>query len=178
MEEVRINHYLEAEDVLDVVRCSTLKELGIQSATLTPAVVDALIALPKLASLDVEGTNLDDQMLERLCTKRSLTQLDIGTTAITRRGLIAVCTSMPQLQSLDLWSTKLTLDDLQLLTELPKLEYLSVGDLEGLCDWDQAPLTKLLLDLPALKRVWIEGVEIDQAHRERLSTQLERVMVT
>ncbi|MFC3147578.1 leucine-rich repeat domain-containing protein [Piscinibacterium candidicorallinum] len=178
LEEVRINHYLKAEDVLDVAGCSTIKELGIQSATLTPAVVDALIALPNLASLDVEGTNLDDPMLECLCSKRSLTQLDIGATAITRRGLTAVCASMPQLHSLDLWSTKLTLDDLQLLTKLPKLEYLSVGDLEGLCDWDQVLLTRLLLDLPALKRVWIDGVEIDNAHREMLSTKLERVMVT
>ena len=153
-----------------------IAEIGAQGADLTLPSLDALLALPDLEALDLEGTSFDDRMAKRLRGSR-ITSLDIGATKVTRRGLEHL-TEMKQLRSLDLWATGLTVDDLQLLTKLPNLEYLSVGAVEGAASLEAPKLVPLLLRLPAMKRVWLDGVQIDPHHAELLKERFDSVRFT
>jgi len=171
---VRANLFLKELDIVAIAKCATLQELGIQGAELTPLAIAALLSLPLLHSLDVEGSNFDDGMAQQLSTSTVLAQLDVGATQITRAGL-AHLVSMKQLRSLDLWATGLGVDDLELLTELPNLDYVSVGNFDRL---DVARLVPLLLSLPALKRVWLDGVEVTDDQEAALERKLESVRIT
>jgi hypothetical protein len=174
---VRANHYLREEDVLAITRCPTLQELGIQGAELTPRVLAALLNLRELRALDVEGSAFDDRMAANLSESKALEALDVGGTKLTRAGLQQL-TSMKQLRSLDLWATKVTEDDLELLGDLPRLEYVSVGNVDGLPSLDAAKLVPLLLALPSLKRVWLDGVTVTEAQKAALQAKLESVRIT
>jgi hypothetical protein len=171
----RANCSLHERDVLEIAECYSLRELGIQRADLTDRALDALLALPNLESLDIEGTVFDDRMAERLSASESLQWLEIGATRLTRRGLEHLCT-MPRLRGLDLWATPLAAEDYELLNRLPALEYVSIGS------YDETPLdgerlVPLLLSLPALKRVWLDGVTLDRAKVAALEGHVESVRV-
>lgn len=174
---VRANHYLREQDVLAITQCATLQELSIQSAELTPKVLTALQSLKELRVLDVEGTAFDDSMAVALSDSETLEALDMGATKVSRVGLQAL-TSMRQLRSLDLWATKITEADLELLGNLPKLEYLSVGNYEEMPSLDAAKLVPLLLSLPSLKRVWLDGVTITDRQSSELQARLQSVRIT
>jgi hypothetical protein len=173
---LRANHYLTEKDLLAVSKCPTLRELGIQNADLTEAALEALLSLPSLEALDLEGTPFDDRMAEQLRTSKIMS-LDVGATRITRRGLKHLA-EMKQLRSLDLWANQLTVDDLQLLTTLPNLEYLSVGSVEGNESLAASELVPLVLRLPAMKRLWLDGVHITTDQAESLKERLDAVRLT
>ena len=68
---------------------------------------------------------------------------------------------MSQLRSLDIWALDIQEEDLELLNDLPNLEYLSIG---GGYE-DQTTLTSKgvlprLAQLPSLKRVWLDGITL------------------
>ena len=174
---VRANHYLQEADVLAITKCSTIRELAIQNAELTPNVIAALLSLKLLMVLDVEGSNFDDSMANSLSTSKTLQELDIGATKITRVGLQDIIL-MKQLRSLDLWATKLTDDDLELLLHLPYLEYLSIGNYDGLQSLDADKLVALLLALPSLKRIWLDGISVTDIQKITLEAKLESVRIT
>ena len=174
---VRANHFLKEADVLAIAECSTIRELGIQNAELTPNVIAGLLSLKQLLVLDLEGSNFNDSMAASLSTSKTLQELDIGGTKITRVGLQDII-KMKQLRSLDLWATKLTDDDLELLLHLPKLEYLSVGNYDGLQSLDSDKLAALLLALPSLKRIWLDGITVTDAQNLALEAKLESVRIT
>jgi hypothetical protein len=174
---VRANHYLKEADVLAITECSTIRELGIQKAELTPNVINALLTLKQLKVLDLEGTNFDDSMAARLNESKTLQELNIGDTYLTRIGLQEII-SMKQLRSLDLWAIKFNDDDLQLLLQLPQLEYLSVGNYDGLQTLDSAKLVALLLSLPSLKSIWLDGITVTDNQKIALEAKLESVRIT
>ena len=157
--------------------CSTLRELGIQNAELTSEVIESLMDLKHLRVLDVEGTCFNDEMAEKVASSKRLEVLDIGATKITRAGLQHLV-SMRRLRSLDLWATKLTEEDLALLVQMPNLAYLSVGNCDGLPSLDATRMVALLLSLPALKRVWLDGIALTAAQKDALQAKLETVRVT
>ncbi len=171
---VRANLFLKALDIVAITKCATLQELGVQGAELTSLAIAAMLSLQRLHSLDVEGSNFDDGMAKQLSTSTVLTHLDVGATKITRAGL-AYLVSMKQLRSLDLWATGLDVDELELLNELPKLEFVSVGNFDRL---DVAKLMTLLLSLPALKHVWLDGVEVTDDQEAALERKLESLRIT
>ncbi len=100
LEVFRGNHYLSEEDLLQVVACRSLRELGAQGAGLSPRAIKAILDLPKLESLDLEGSAFTDAMAEELSASTSLRSLDVGATRITRTGLSSLC-KMRQLRSLN-----------------------------------------------------------------------------
>ncbi|TAG26299.1 MAG: hypothetical protein EAZ37_09570 [Burkholderiales bacterium] len=174
---VRANHYLKEEDVLAITQCRTLQELGIQGAEVTPKVIAALLSLTELRALDVEGSAFDDRMAASLCELPTLEVLDVGGTNVSRAGLTHLI-SMKQLRSLDLWATKVTEADLELLRELPGLEYISVGNYEGLLSLDANKVVPLLLELPSLKRVWLDGISVSDTQKAALHAKLDSVRIT
>jgi hypothetical protein len=177
LEVLRANLSLSAEDMLEICTCRTLCELGAQGAQLSPAVIAAILGLPTLAALDLEGSDFDDAMAEQISVSTSITSLDIGATRISPVGLAHLCT-MKQLRSLDLWATQIQEGDLALLSELPMLEYISVGGFEHLPSLNAESVLPILSALPSLKRVWLDGIDLTLSQREQLAARYENVRIT
>jgi hypothetical protein len=177
LKEFRCNHYMSEADLLEVAKCAGLQELGAQGALISTRSLAALLSLPELASLDLEATSFDDKMARQVSRSRTITHLDIGSTRITRTGL-AHLVRMKQLRSLDLWATQITEDDLQLLLELPDLEYVSLGNHDGLRQLDSETVTRFMLTAPSLKRAWLDGIHLEHTQQQALEARLESLRVS
>ncbi len=121
--------------------------------------------MPQLQSLDLEGTGFDDAIAALVIDNAFLHSLDVGLTKLSGKGLAHLCT-MKNLRSLDLWATCIKEDDLDLLAGMP-LEYLSIGCVDD----DESPLPfsvtsvlKKIEALPALKRIWLDGLDLNAEH--------------
>lgn len=115
-------------------------------------------------------------MAGRLSDAPALEWLEIGATRVTCAGL-AQLSRIERLRGLDLWATSLREEDFELLHRFPALEYVSLGG------YDDAPLdgkiiVPLLLALPAMKRVWLDGVTLDRDQIEALEARFESVRST
>lgn len=174
----RGNNHLTEEDLLQVVACKSLRELGAQGAGLSLRAIRAILDLPKLESLDLEGSAFTDAMAEEISASTLLTSLDVGATRITRTGLKHLC-KMRQLRSLDLWAnTSIQESDLDLLAALPNLEYVSVGEYSDVTSFDVQTLLPRLNAVSSLKRVWLDGVKLDPSQRASLEARYESVRIT
>jgi hypothetical protein len=169
--------WLKEHDLLEVAKCETLVELSVQSSVLNHSVLAAILALPCLHLLDLEGSNLNDAMIRCISQSTTITSLEIGGTSLTREGLKHLL-RMQQLRGLDLWATKLSDQDLRLLQELPNLEYLSLGGYDHLHAFDAATVMDVLLAIPGLKRVWLDGVRLDSTQKALLEGRLESLRLT
>jgi hypothetical protein len=174
---LRANHYLSEQDLLAIAKCAPLQELGIQGARLTRSALRALLSLPRLEALDLEGTPFTDKMARLVSRSPTVHTLDLGATNLTRAGLVHIA-SMHQLRSLDLWATCLSESDLELLRELPVLEYLSVGGYASATSLDPERVVSLLLALPSLKRVWLDGLGVSSEQIARMKERSLAVRVT
>ena len=177
LETFRGNHYLSEADILEVTTCQSLREIGAQNASISPCVIDALLSLPQLESLDLEGTVFDDAMAKQISTSTRLASLDLGATRLTRLGLSHLC-QMKQLRSLDLWATSIEENDIDLLAQLPGLEYLSIGDTEGSERFDAETLLPRLAAIRSLQRIWLDGVAINPQQLAQLESRFSYVRVT
>lgn len=177
LEEFRANLYLTEMDLLEIANCKSLRELGAQSSAISSRSINALLELPNLQSIDLEGSSFDDDMAERIGASQGITSLDIGATRITRRGLQHIC-KMTQLQSLDLWATDLEEEDLDALQRLTNLEYLSVGNHVGSTNFKAASLLPRLAAIGSLKRVWLDGVRLNAKQRSQLEARYSSVRIT
>jgi hypothetical protein len=176
LEIFRTNDDMTEREVRDICRCKTIKELGIQRARLTMNAIEALLTLPALERLDIECTRFSNKMARLLARSQTLIGLDLGATDITRIGLEHLV-SMQRLTALDLWATALTEDDLELLRQLPALEYLSLGNYDHLPSLDPQRVMALLMALPNLKTVWLDGVAVGEEDKTMLEQKLERVRI-
>jgi hypothetical protein len=174
---LRANHYLNEQDIFAIAKCAPLRELGIQGAKLTRAAIRKLLELPQLESLDLEGTPFTDTMARLLSKSTSIRTLDLGATRLTRTGLESLVT-MSQLRSIDLWATRLSESDLELLLELPHLEYLSIGGYSGTTSLDPKRMVSLILTLPSLKHVWLDGIHVTPAQVASLEERHLKVRAT
>ena len=177
LEEFRANCGLKAMDLIEVAQCGSLKELGAQNAALTRDALAAILELPQLRTLDVEATRFDDKLAKQLSRSPTIEALDVGATRLTGAGL-AHLTHMQQLKSLDLWATRITESDLPLLLQFPQLEYLSLGNYDGFQQLNAEAVCNTILQLPHIKRVWLDGVHLQPAQKEALEQKLESLRVT
>ena len=146
LEKFRANHYMTESDLLQVARCAGLTEIGAQGAAISLSALSALLALPKLASLDLEGTRFDDKMAKRISRSTTITPL-------TERDLV-------------------------LLLDLPDLEYVSLGNYDGLPSLDAEAVTALLLASPNLQRAWLDGIRLQPSQKAALEGKLESLRLT
>lgn len=178
LEVFRGNHCLTEEDIVQVAKCKSLRELGVQGAGLSSRAIEAILELPKLQSLDLEGSEFDDAMAERISASTLMTSLDVGATRITGAGLKHLC-KMTQLRSFDLWATtSIHENDLDLLAELPNLEYVSVGECSDVASFKAETLLPRLSAVSSLKRLWLDGIELDASQRASLEGRYESVRIT
>ncbi|MFZ6874035.1 hypothetical protein ACO0LF_18405 [Undibacterium sp. Di27W] len=177
LEIFRANHYLTEEDLAEVLQAPALTEIGIQGASLSPQLIDMMLAHPHLAAMDMERTEFNDAMAATLSTSKRIHTLDLGATKITGAGLEHL-SRMTQLKSLDLWATQVTLTDLDLLTRLPHLEYLSLGNFDHMPGLDATELIPRLEALASLKNIWLDGIRFNEQQVARLRARIARVNVT
>lgn len=173
----RANHSMTEADLLEVTQCSRLTELGAQGARLSSESLAAILALPNLSSLDIESTRFDDSMAKKVARSKTIEALDVGATRITGKGLEHLA-QMPQLRSIDLWATEIAEADLPLLQGIPRLEYVSLGNHEGLPQLNAESVCNVILSLPSIKRVWLDGIRLDAAQKDALEKKLESLRVT
>lgn len=177
LETFRANHDMTEAELLEVTQCAQLNELGAQGAELSSDALAAILALPGLISLDIESTCFDDRMAKTLSRSRTLTSLDIGATRLTGAGLRHLL-NMQQLRSLDLWATGITETDLPCLLDLPRLESVSLGNYDGCRQLDPKAVCNFILRSPCLKRVWLDGIQLDAAQKEAVEHKLDALHIT
>ena len=166
--------FLSDDDLLAIARLPNLEDLAAQTATLSARALEAILRMPKLRKLDLEETELDDDMATALPSSSTLEALDIGATRVTAVGLRSICT-MSQLRHLDIWALDIQEEDLELLGSLPNLEYLSLGGYEGQTTLTSKGVLPRLAQLPSLKRIWLDGIALSSNERAALEKRYEYV---
>lgn len=177
LEVFRANCCMREGDLLAIFECKNLIEVGAQNAEVTHRALEALLELPALRSLDLEGSCMNDAMAAKICMSSTLTALDIGGTRVTGAGLRHLC-KMRQLRSLDLWSLPIAEEDLDALAQLTELDYLSIGNYQHGEQFNAETLLPRLAAIPALKRLWLDGIAISPTQRRWLEERYEHVRIT
>ena len=177
LETFRANHYMTEADLMEVTQCTQLVELGAQGAELSTKSVAAILALPNLTSLDLESTRFNDSIAKKVSRSKTIESLDVGATHVTGVGLEHLA-QMKQIRSIDLWATDITEADLRLLLEMPNLEYVSLGNCDGCQQLDAEKVASVILESPSLKRVWLDGIRLNEVQKSALETKLECLRVT
>jgi hypothetical protein len=164
------------------IQAPALTHIGLQNCQLDVPVCRSIVRLSKLRHLDIEGSNIDDDMIDIVSRNPTLTHLDLGNTPITARGLAYLC-RMRQLELLDLWETAIGVDDLRQLEALDHLAYVSIGKVDGSVtegvrvegnpSVDAQAVVDLLLRMPSLKHVWLDGLRLAPAQVRALEEKLE-----
>lgn len=177
LETFRANHYMTESDLLEVTRSSQLVELGAQGAELSHKSMAAILTLPCLTSLDLESTRFNDSMAKQVSRSQTIESLDLGATYITGVGL-GYLAQMKQLKSIDLWATDITESDLPLLQDMPNLEYLSLGNYDHYPQLDAEKVCSVVLELPRLKNLWLDGIRLNATQKSALEAKLDSLRVT
>jgi hypothetical protein len=177
LEAFRANLYMTKSDLLQVAQCPSIRVLGAQNADLARPAFAALLSMPNLTALDLEGTRFDDKMAKKISRSTTIGSLEVGGTRLTRIGL-AHLAQMTQLHSLDLWALDLDATDLTMLQALPKLEYVAFGGHEHAPSLDADAITTLILESRSVKRVWLDGVRLERHQQDALEAKLESLVYT
>lgn len=168
---------LGPDDFQEISSCKSLKEIHIPNSTLTTQIIHYFLQLPNLHVFDIEASNLNDEMASFISSSQTIETLEIGATNISHRGLSDIC-KMNKLKSLDIWATNIRQEDLDLLENLPQLEYLSVGQGYDDNSFDSESLISKLAKINSLKRVWFDGVEFSSDEKMMLSPKYDKVQIS
>jgi hypothetical protein len=111
----------------ELLRAQALVEVSIISDTLSDTVLQVLARLPGLRSLQIHrGPRIGDQGVRHLAGCVGLRELYLKETAVTDRGLMAIC-RLPEVWSLILDDTTVTDDGCASLAKMPRLSLLSLN---------------------------------------------------
>lgn len=169
--------WMTETDLLELARSRTLVELAAHGSKITPRVIDAFVAMPKLESLDIEDSRFDDAMAQQLSASTTITRLWACNTRLGGEGLAALC-RMRQLRSLDLWMTRITADDLALLATLPNLESLTLGSYNGDPNALRGDaIVRPLRKIKSLKTLWLDGVVLNPSTRRAIEKRYPNVRI-
>lgn len=177
LEEFGCLRGVNGSDLLEIAKLPRVRKLTAHNSRITERSLEALLANPSLSALDFEGANFSDHFATMVSKSKTITALELGSTEITNVGLQAICT-MSQLRRLDVWSTDVVENDLKILALLPKLEYLSIGGHEGQTKLTAAGVMETLYEIPSLKMVWLDGVNVTRQELEKLKERFEKVWVS
>ncbi len=172
LKEFRCNHYMSEADLIEISKIPNLVELGAQGAEISQKSLEALLAMNKLKSLDLEGSEFDDKLAFIMAQSTQINRLEIGASKITSNGFELI-SNMSQLESLDIWATELRDIDMKCLTKLENLKYLSIGGIAGQQHITYDGIIEILKDMPKLKRLWLDGVELSDQQAGELHEKYE-----
>ena len=170
-------NYLSENDLLEIAKLPVLQQFGAQHSEITQRALNALLQIPTLEDLDLETSIFDDKMATMIAESNTIQHLAIGASKLTSQGLKKI-SKMTQLRSLDIWAIDIVEADLECLSNLCQLEYLSIGGYD-----DQTLLTakgvlSYLKKIPALKRIWLDGIVFTEQEKQALNAQYEYVKIS
>jgi len=166
--------FLSDRDLLEIARLPNLEELWAPNAVLSAEVMAAILSIPKLRKLDLEATRLDNELAAAIASSSTIEELDIGATRMTAEGLRGICT-MSQLRRLDIWALDIQEADLEMLGNLPNLEYLIVGGYEGQTTLTSKGVIPRLAQLSSLRCIWLDGIPLSGTELAALKKRFEYV---
>ena len=168
---------LNGSDLLEVAKLPSLQKLGAQRAHITEDSILALLEKPLLTDVDFEDSNFDDNFAGLVARSTTITSLELGCNRITKIGLEKLC-SMTQLKKLDIWSVNIVESDIDMLAQLPNLDYLSLGGHDEQTIFTVEGTLARLYKLPSLKKIWLDGFRLTRDQRNTLNERYEEVTVT
>ncbi|TPI43272.1 hypothetical protein FJW05_23260 [Mesorhizobium sp. B2-9-1] len=166
-----------SSDLFQIAQLPAVRKLTAQRARITEESLAALLGNPSLTELDFEDSRFSDDFARMVSHSKAITALELGATDITAVGLQAIC-KMSQLRWLDIWSTGIAEHDLKMLSQLPNLEYLSIGGHEGQTTLTAAGTLATLYEIPSLKTVWLDGLHVTKQDWGKLTERFEKVWVS
>jgi hypothetical protein len=168
---------LTARDLIDIATCRSLRAIWAHGVKLTMPAIDALLRLPALSHLDLEGSNFSDAHAARLSGSRLLRHLDVGATPLTGAGLQHLC-RMKQLRELDVWAAMIDEPDVEHLAVLPRLEYLAIGQRHDENRFNAQTLVPRLRSIRGLKFIWLDGIKVSRQLTRTLESRYASVRIT
>jgi len=177
LKEFRCVYSMNPSDLSAIAKSTSIEDLGAQGSIVDTNAIERILQMPNLTRLNLEATNLDDVMASLLASSTVITELDVGGSNLTEIGFKEIC-RMRQLVSLDAWALGISEQNLDELVNLKNLEYLSVGGYD-----DQDTLTAVgvisrLDNIPSLKRIWLDGISVNDSQREYLDEKYDFVSVS
>ena len=85
---------------------------------------------------------------------------------------------MKQLNELDIWANDISETDLDILSSLKNLEYLSIGSHDDQTEFTPDGTFPKLEKIRSLKRVWLDGFRVTKKEWDYLNKRYENVRVT
>jgi hypothetical protein len=168
---------LSSEDVREIAGLPGLRILGAQYSSLSHAAVSRLVGTEALADLDLEGSDLTDELAAILSASSKIVSLAIGASRVGPAGLESIC-RMAQLRELDIWGLRIQEGDLDCLGALGNLEYLSVGGHQEQTVLTAKGVLSRIARLPSLKRLWLDGIAMTKDEAASLERRYDRVRIT
>ena len=169
--------FLSSDDLLRIADLPDLQTLSAQYSRLSRAVIARLVGMQSLCNLDLEASNLNDDMASILSSSTRIVSLDIGKTRVGPKGLQRIC-QMSALRELDIWALDIQDSDLDMLAGLARLEYLSVGGYEGQAVLTAQGVLPRIARLPSLRKLWLDGIPLTEDEIAGLERRYESVRVT
>lgn len=150
-----------------------LTELKAHSSDWSIELLNRMVAKP-LKTLELEGCRLTYEMISVIATSTTIVNLDVYSSGLTGRGLAKIA-QMRQLESLDIWETKICADDLALLVNLPNINYLSIGGYSAQRCLDMEKAIPYLLKMPNLTSIWIDNILLSDEQLALLKEHIKSV---
>jgi len=168
---------LSLGDYKELLSCKTLKNISLMNSDLNIEIINLFLKASHIKSIELEDSNFNDRMAICISKSKSIEKIELGGTLISRIGLEHIC-NMNQLQSLDIWNTKIQENDLNLLTKLQNLEYLSLG--QGYDDnvFGSKSVINSIEPIKSLKRLWLDGIKFDSSEISYLKKRYEKVQIS
>jgi hypothetical protein len=169
--------WLSSEDLRKIAGLPGLRTLGAQYSSLSHAAVSRLVTMEALVDLDLEGSDLTDELAAILSTSTKIVSLAIGASRVGPKGLQSIC-RMAQLRELDIWALGIQESDLDFLGALGNLEYLSVGGYQEQTVLTATGVLPRIARLSSLKRLWLDGIALREDEAALLERRYDRVRIT
>lgn len=159
----------------------SLRKLKLNGRNVTDASLSHLEPLKDLTELDVSYSGITDTGLSHFAAPSTLQSLDLSNTEITSAGLAVLLPRIPKLRKLNLFDTRASEQNFEVLVGCTKLEELHLGsyrweraiadadvivlhelpalrvlDLAGWCDISQTFVNSMRQHVP-LQELWING---------------------
>ena len=148
-----------------------LRSLSLRDMAIRGDFFKELAGLPSLRTLSAIQTMVSDGALQHLTGCEQLEELALAQTLVTDGGLEAM-SHLKNLKRLDLAQTPVSDQGLAHLATLRQLEWLNLSGNLGITDQS----VKLLLDLPQLKEVYLDGTSMTQEGLAQLGPRARTVL--
>jgi len=158
-----------------ITQSNSIEVLGIRNATIDQTTIEKIISMPALTTLNLGDTNLDDGLALILSKSSNITDLFIACTNVASDGFRAIC-KMKQLTHLDVWSIRITDNDLQALESLKNLEYLSIGEYDEGETFCGENVIRNISKLPSVRRLWLDGIKFNELQKQELREKYDDVV--